>query len=43
VLAIGVAVMTGRPARRYAAALCSAYAALAILLAAVMALTGGTS
>lgn len=43
VLAIGMAVMTGRPARRYATAFLGAYAGLAILLAIVMALTGGTA
>jgi hypothetical protein len=43
VLAIGMAVLTGRPTRRYGAAILGAYAGLAILLAVAMALTGGTS
>ena len=43
VLAIGIAVLTGRQARRYLTVLLGAYAGLAILLAAAMAMTGGTS
>ena len=43
VLALGMAVMTGRPARRYATVFLGVYAALAIVLVIAMAVTGGTS
>ena len=43
VLAIGVGVLVHRPARRLALAFAGAYVALALLLAAAMALTGGTA
>lgn len=43
VLAIGAGVLVHRPARRLALAFAGAYVALALLLAAAMALTGGTA
>ena len=43
VLAIGVAVLSRRPAGRLALGFAGVYVALALLLAAVMALTGGTA
>ncbi|HVZ21467.1 MAG TPA: YIP1 family protein [Vicinamibacterales bacterium] len=43
VLAIGMAVLTDRPARKYAGVCLGAYAALAAGLALAMALTGGVS
>jgi hypothetical protein len=43
VLAIGMAVLTDRPARRYAGVCLGAYAAVAAVLALVMAFTGGVS
>jgi hypothetical protein len=43
VLAIGVAVLARRPARRLALAFAGVYVALALLLAAAMALSGGTA
>jgi hypothetical protein len=43
VLAVGVGALVHRPARRLALAFAGAYVALALLLAAAMALTGGTA
>jgi hypothetical protein len=43
VLAIGIGALVHRPVRRLALAFAGAYVALALLLAAVMALTGGTA
>jgi hypothetical protein len=43
VLAVGVGALVRRPARPLALAFAGAYVALALLLAAAMALTGGTA